>query len=107
MSSIKRKRIHAGQTDSVGAAEWDEQYFLNIDEEGTEYTGPERRRDVHLSAGQIERIVDRAAERAVRQMLDDGYKAVGRNVIEKGMWLVGAISCGIFAYLASKGWIKF
>lgn len=71
------------------------------------YTGPERRREVHITASQIEKIAQKAAEKAVSQMIDTGYKAVGRNVIEKGMWLVGAISCGIFAYLASKGWIKF
>lgn len=70
------------------------------------YTGPERRREVHITASQIEKIAQKAAEKAVSQMIDTGYKAVGRNVVEKGMWIVGAVSCGIFAFLASKGWIK-
>ena len=70
------------------------------------YRGPERRREVHITDAQIERIVDKAATRAVQQVLDSGYKSVGKNVIEKGVWLVGAISCGLFAYLASKGWIR-
>jgi len=87
------------------SSEWDEDLFLDIDTR-PEYKGPERRRDVHLSARQIERIVEKAAERAVQQMLDSGYKAVGRNVVEKGMWIIGAVAIGIFSYLASKGWIR-
>lgn len=70
------------------------------------YTGPERRREVHISPNQIEKIAEKAAAKAVQQMIDTGYRAVGRNVVEKGMWVVGAISCGVFAYFASKGWIK-
>jgi hypothetical protein len=70
------------------------------------YQGPERRKEVHITDAQIERIAAQAAEKAVQHVLDTGYRVVGRNVIEKGIWLVGAVSCGLFAYFASKGWIK-
>lgn len=70
------------------------------------YQGPERRREVHISDAQIARIADKAATRAVQQVLDSGYKAVGKNVVEKGVWVIGAIACGLFAYMTSKGWIR-
>lgn len=70
------------------------------------YKGPERRREVYLSDDQIEQIAEEAAKRALKHMIEDGYKAVGKNVIEKGAWVVGVLACGIFAWLASKGFIK-
>jgi len=70
------------------------------------YKGPERRKEVHITQEQIERIADKAARRALEQMINDGYKAVGKNVVEKGIWIVGVIACSLFAWLATKGFIK-
>lgn len=76
--------------------------FVNTDQ----YKGPERRKEVYLSDDQVKMIAEEAAREALKQMIDDGYKAVGRNVVEKGMWILGVISCGVFAWLAAKGFIK-
>jgi hypothetical protein len=82
------------------------------------YRGPERRKEVHISDEQIERIAEKAAQKAAKEAAKDaaelalqemfnyGYKAVGKNVIEKGMWVVGVLACGLFAWLASKGFIR-
>lgn len=78
------------------------EHFVNSDY----YRGPDRRREAHLSDEQIEQIAEEAAKRALKHMIEDGYKAVGKNVIEKGAWVVGVLACGIFAWLASKGFIK-
>jgi len=76
--------------------------FVDTDQ----YRGPERRKEVFLSESQIEQIAEEAARRALSHMIDDGYRAVGKNIIEKGIWVVGVIACGLFAWLASKGFVK-
>jgi hypothetical protein len=70
------------------------------------FDGTERRKKYRIPEAEIEKIANRAAQKAVQRMLDDGYKAVGRNVLEKGIWFVGLIACGLFAWLMSKGFIK-
>lgn len=84
-----------------------------IETEG--YSGPERRREIHLTSDQIDRIADRAAEKAAakaaeraaeiaaQKVIENGYKAVGKNVVEKGLWIVGALALG---FGAARGWIK-
>ena len=69
-------------------------------------TRPERRRQVHITKAQIDHIAEKAAEKAVARMIDTGYRAVGKNVVEKGFWVVGLVSCGIFSFMVAKGWIK-
>jgi hypothetical protein len=75
-----------------------------IDTDG--YRGPDRRSEIHLTPAQIDRIATKAAEKAVSKMIDDGYRAVGKNVVEKGLWIIGLVACGLFAVATSKGWIK-
>lgn len=70
------------------------------------FDGVERRKKYRIPESEIEKIANRAAQKAVQRMLDDGYKAVGRNLIEKGIWFLGLIACGLFAWLMSKGFIK-
>ncbi len=72
-------------------------------------TRPERRRQVHITEAQIDmiaEIAEKAAEKAVARMIDTGYRAVGKNIVEKGFWVVGLVSCGIFGFMVAKGWIK-
>ena len=80
------------------------------------YAGPDRRRHhegaapVILTEDQMQSIVDRAAERAadlaVQRVLDIGFKAVGRTVVEKVLWIIGLCAVGLYFYLQSKGLLK-
>lgn len=70
------------------------------------YDGPERRR-MPLSEEQIEAIAEKAADRAVKKLTDQVYREVGRGVISKFVWLVGAASIGVALWLNAKGIITF
>lgn len=69
------------------------------------YHGPERRAQVHLTDAQIESIAKRAAEKAVEQMTQQAYMAVGKGVIGKLLWIVGAAAVGFGIWAAKKGWL--
>ena len=68
-----------------------------------EYNGPERRHDTHLTEDQIDAIATRAAEKAVKKMTDDAFKAVGKTVVEKMFWIVGVLAVGMLAWLQATG----
>lgn len=68
-----------------------------------DYEGPERRREPHLTEDQIEAIASRAAEKAVKKMTDDAFKAVGKTVVEKLFWIVGVLAVGMFAWMQATG----
>ena len=68
----------------------------------TTYTGPERRANP-LSDEQIEDIAEKAAEKAIEKLTGDVYKAVGKSVIQKLVWIVGAITVGGYLYLKKVG----
>jgi hypothetical protein len=59
-----------------------------------------------LSDAQIERIAERAAEKAVAKITDRVYRDVGKNVIQKLFWVVGVVAVALFFWLNSKGLIK-
>ena len=65
---------------------------------------PERRRP--LSEEQMEEIAERAAEKAVAKITSSVYQQVGKGVINKLMWLVGAVTVGIYFWLTGNGAIK-
>lgn len=67
-----------------------------------QYTGPERRANP-LSDEQIEDIAEKAAEKAIEKLTGDVYKAVGKSVIQKLVWIVGAITVGGYLYLKKIG----
>lgn len=71
--------------------------------EPTDYHGPERRRESHLTEEQIEKIASLAADKAVKKMTDDAFKAVGKTVVEKLFWIVGVLTLGVFAWLQATG----
>lgn len=68
----------------------------------TPYTGPERRSNP-LTEEQIEEIAEKAAEKAIERLTGEVYKAVGKSVIEKAVWIVGAVSVGVWLYLKKIG----
>ena len=55
------------------------------------YTGAERRRAPALTDEQIEHIAQRAAELAVAKMTTEVYASVGKSVVHKVFWMVGAV----------------
>lgn len=68
----------------------------------TTYTGPERRANP-LSDEQIEDIAEKAAEKAIEKLTGDVYKAVGKSVVQKMVWILGAITVGGYLYLKKVG----
>ena len=66
----------------------------------------ERRRQVHITEAQIDMIAERAARLAVQQMIETSYQAVGRGVVQKGLYVIGVVACGVVGTLYAKGWIK-
>ena len=59
-----------------------------------------------LTDDQIERIAERAAEKAVAKLTDHVYREVGRGVVQKFVWIVGALAVGLFIWAKSQGFIK-
>lgn len=66
-----------------------------------QYSGPERRK-MPLSEEQIESIAERAAEKAMEKLTGHIYQEVGKSVISKLFYLVGACALGIWLWLKSK-----
>jgi len=63
----------------------------------------ERRKELQLSDEHIEQIAERAAEKAVKKMTDQVYKAVGKSVLQKLFYITGAIAVAGYFWLQSKG----
>jgi hypothetical protein len=61
------------------------------------YEGPERR--AALTDEQIELIAERAAEKALEKV----YASVGRSVVQKFLWVVGAAALAALAYFKGLG----
>jgi putative NADH-flavin reductase len=64
-----------------------------------EYQGPERRAAFPLTEEQLEAIAERAAERALEKV----YASIGKSVVQKILWVVGAASLAIFAWMKGSG----
>ena len=70
-----------------------------------DYTGPERRAKAHITEDQIEEIAEKAAEKAIEKLTGDVYKAVGKSVISKFLWIVGASAIGVWIWVKKNGLI--
>ena len=68
-------------------------------EQGHLYQGEERRKTVELSDDQIERIAERAAEVALSKV----YQQIGKSVVQKILWVIGAASLAFFAWMNGSG----
>lgn len=51
----------------------------------------------------IERIAEKAAEKAIEKLTNHVYQEVGRSVISKFIYIIGACSLGFYLWLKSKG----
>lgn len=71
------------------------------------YDGPERRRNpIPLTDEHIERIAEVAADKAVQKMTEGAYKAIGRGVVSKLLWVIGVLTTAAFIWAAKAGWVK-
>jgi hypothetical protein len=61
------------------------------------YDGPERR--ASLTDEQIELIAERAAEKALEKV----YSSIGKSVVHKFLWLIGAAALAALAYFKGLG----
>lgn len=66
----------------------------------------ERRKSSILSEEQIEEIAERAAEKAVEKMTNQIYLEVGKGVVKKALYLLGALVVGAGLWAKAKGWIS-
>lgn len=63
-----------------------------------------RRGDDHpLTEAQIEAIAEKAAIKAMEKITAHIYQNVGKSVVEKTFWIVGAVSIMLYFWLSSKG----
>lgn len=63
------------------------------------WKGDDRREYPHLSDDQIEAIAERAAEVALERV----YTSIGKSVVNKVLWLVGAGALTVAAWLNGAG----
>lgn len=66
----------------------------------------ERRKSPILSEEQIEEIAERAAEKAVEKMTNQIYLEVGKGVVKKALYLLGALVVGAGLWAKAKGWMS-
>ena len=51
----------------------------------------------------IEQIAEKAAEKAIKKLTAQVYQEVGKSVISKFVYIIGACSIGLYLWLKSKG----
>ena len=56
-----------------------------------------------LDEAVLEKIAEKAAEKAIEKLTNCVYQEVGRSVISKFVYIVGACSLGLYLWLKSKG----
>lgn len=59
----------------------------------------DRRKETGLTDEQIEAIAERAAEVALERV----YTQIGKSVVQKFLYLVGAAALAVYAFLKGKG----
>lgn len=72
-------------------------------QEEEEYKGPNRRAEVHLSDDQIDKIAEKAAEKAVEKMTAGVYQSIGKSVVERAFYIIGALSLGLWLWAKKEG----
>ena len=60
----------------------------------------------HLSEDKVEYIAEKAAEKAVEKMKDEFFQSVGKTVVQKILWLVGAGAIGAWMWAKQHGLIE-
>ena len=65
-----------------------------------------RKQSVQLTDEQIEEIAEKAAEKAVEKMTNQIYLEVGKGVVKKALYLIGALVVGAGLWAKAKGWMS-
>lgn len=64
----------------------------------------------NLSDEEINSIAEKAAERAAHKVIEDFtsriYMEVGKTILSKLLWMVGALVVGLIIWGTSTGWLK-
>lgn len=68
-------------------------------DEAVKYEGVERRQNTRLSDAQIALIAEKAAEVALEKV----YTNIGKSVVSKFLWLVGAAALAVAAWMNGAG----
>lgn len=62
------------------------------------YSGPERRQSLHFSETQLDQLAEKAADKAVEKLTGQVYHQVGKGVVQKALWLIGAMAVGVIIW---------
>lgn len=54
----------------------------------------------------LERIAEKAAERAIEKLTTQIYLEIGKGLVRKMAYILGASALGLFLWLKSNGFIK-
>jgi tetrahydromethanopterin S-methyltransferase subunit G len=57
----------------------------------------------NLTEEQIEQIAEKAAEKAIEKLTSHVYQEVGKSVVGKLFYIIGACAIGLYLWLKSKG----
>lgn len=59
-----------------------------------------------LSERQIDQIAEKAAEKAIAKMTNQIYQEIGKGVVTKFLWLLGAFVVGVVTAVKSADWFR-
>ena len=58
-----------------------------------------------LDDSELEKIAERAAEKAIEKLTSHVYQEVGKSVVSKFVYIVGALTLALYLWARSKGLI--
>lgn len=64
-----------------------------------------QRAESHLSEDQIEEIAEKAAEKAVEKLTAGVYRSIGKTVVDRFLWIAGALSVGVWLWAKKSGFV--
>ena len=60
----------------------------------------------NLPEEQIDQIAEKAAEKAIEKLTSHVYQEVGKSVVSKLFYIIGACAVGLYLFLKSKGVVQ-
>lgn len=54
---------------------------------------------------ELEDIAEKAATKAIAKLTDEAYRMVGKSILEKLYWMVGALVVGAYLWADHHGWL--
>lgn len=59
----------------------------------------------YLTEEEIDKIAERAADKAVEKVTVQAYQAIGKGVVTRFLWMIGLITAGFVTWLHTKGFL--